>query len=158
MNLKEYLKDKNVLTIDIWAAFLTSLLVFYGTYLIKVPEIQPDKIPTISTEIGSIMIIDLSGIIIFTTIGLIMILMCSKLRKYRYFDIYLQCKKANAKLMKIIANIIFFLEFIAICFCLWLVLSTTPALIVIYMSIYALISLSILILLSIRFNNSKDLK
>ncbi len=159
MNFKEYMKDKNVMSVDVWMSILFVLIVF----LLRdtVPQIEPlsqEQLSTVTPVVVSTILINMLGLFVFGGMLLIIILLCSRLRKYRYIDIYIQCKKLKSRTANIIAIIAFIFEITAAGFIFWFVAVYIPILSLIYMLVVCTILAILYILMAIRLNNSKDLK
>ena len=159
MKMAEYFKDKNVLTIDVWVMIV---LLYALPQLIKVNQYQSELVPVITNTSASLII---SGFV-FSIIALVSIIaifiMCGKLRNYRYFDIYVQCKKLTASKSIIYATaigiiaILCILIGIALSFRLYTLLEIIEK--TLNVEIQSISVALIITVLSLHPNNSKDIK
>lgn len=131
MKLIEYLKDKNVITLDVWV--LIALLILYPA--------GAAKDFTLSSK-AAIPSITFSVVLLILTIFLL--LACSRLRGYRYLDWYLQCKKPAS----VLSTPIIFVGVLAnISLVFW-----------VGFSLYDIIAVLFIAGLSFHLNNTKELK
>lgn len=129
MGIREYLDNKNVMTLDVWVALVMFILI---------PEPGSDPAINSSTIVPMLTM----AILIFSAFVILM-LFCSKLRGYRYLDIYIDCQKPATKLVAPIG-------FSGLIFIMFLVIIGASI-------FYPLFATLVIFGLSVHFNNSKDL-
>ena len=133
--LEYKIKTSNVLSFDTWVLFAVLALMTFN---------EPDSSLVSENSMVFGFMLSLMVLIAFS----VFLIFCSRLREYRYLDIYHDCKKLSSK-YKIFIDVV-------------ILLSATIAIIVLKIPISLIIDwmpkILIAFLLSVHYNNSKELQ